>query len=85
MLSKRIYKMDAGAPSKRYAVSSAGMWVLGDPALGKEKHTTQNQVYVGDEGEAIRLIRLGYSIRVESKTRPSLVRSNIYVDGIKVS
>jgi hypothetical protein len=59
-----------------------GCFVLGDPDAKTEKHHQSNEVLVRSEEEAIRLIRKGFSIRVKTDTRPSLVRRNIYVDGV---
>ena len=82
----RIYKLDPGTTYKRLAVRNAdGMFALGDSALGKKRHTQDNQVYVKSEDEAVRLVLSGHYIRVESETSPSLVRKNLYVDGTKVS
>ena len=60
-------------------------YVLGDPSLGRRKHTTANQVYVWTEQEAIDPIFRGFSIRIETTTSPSLIRKNLFVDGARVS
>ncbi|WJI82111.1 MULTISPECIES: hypothetical protein [unclassified Mesorhizobium] len=62
-----------------------GLFVLGDPTARDVKHHKKNEVLVRTEEEAIRLILKGFSIRVETNTRPSLVRRNIFVDGKPVS
>ncbi|WP_143750551.1 MULTISPECIES: hypothetical protein [unclassified Mesorhizobium] len=62
-----------------------GLFVLGDPGAQNIKHHKKNEVLVRSEEEAIRLILKGFSIRIETKTRPSLVRRNIFVDGKRVS
>lgn len=81
----RIYKLDPSGP-KRFAVrNSGGQFTLGDPRFGNAKHKTENQIYVASENEAISLIRKGFSIRVDGGKAPSLVRSNLHIDGVKVS
>ena len=59
---------------------------MGDPAKGSKKHTVDEEILIASEGEAVRLIRdKGYSLRVETTTRPSLVRLNIFQDGTKLT
>jgi hypothetical protein len=58
---------------------------LGDPRARSEKHHEKNEVLVRTEDEAIRLLRDGFSIRVETATRPSLVRLNLFIDGVRIS
>lgn len=79
----RIYRLFKG--KKWPPAIKDGYFVLGDPDAQDEKHHEKNEVLVRSEEEAIRLIKKGFSIRVETTTRPSLVRRNIYVDGILVS
>ncbi|WP_309085303.1 hypothetical protein [Chelativorans sp.] len=78
----RIYRLFAGekwAPARKN-----GCFVLGDPACKDKKHHRSNEVLVRSEEEAIELIGKGFSIRIETGTRPSLVRRNVYVDGALV-
>lgn len=79
----RIYRQHLGKqwpPAKK-----DGLFVLGDPRAKSEKHHAKNEVLVRTEDEAIRLLRDGFSIRVETDTAPSLVRKNLYVDGVKLT
>ncbi len=79
----RIYRLFAGvkwSPAKK-----DGLFVLGDPTARQEKHHHKNEVLVRSEDEAIRLIKSGFSIRIETRTRPSLVRKNLFIDGIRFS
>ena len=62
-----------------------GFYVLRDPKQGKRKHLAENALRVRSEQEAIDLLRRGFSIRVETPTRSSLVRNDIYVDGVKLT
>lgn len=81
----RIYKLDPAGP-RRFAVrNSDGKFTLGDPRFAGAKHKLENQVYVVSEDDAIALVRQGFSIRVDGGKSPSLVRSNLYIDGVKVS
>jgi hypothetical protein len=79
----RIYRLHNGkkwAPAKQ-----DGLFVLGDPRAAGEKHHAKNEVLVRTEEEAIRLLRDGFSIRIETSTRPSLVRKNLFVDGVQLT
>ena len=58
-----------------------GCFVLGDPKHGRRKHKSENAVRVRAEQEAIDLLHKGFSIRIQTQTRASLVRKNLYVDG----
>jgi hypothetical protein len=62
-------------------------FVLGDPALGKARHLTRNAVYVRSEAEAVDHINRGYYLRVEAEKgpRPTLVRLNLFQDGIRLT
>ena len=78
----RIYRLFNGRkwpPAKKN-----GLFVLGDPKAKQTKHHEKNEVLVRSEEEAIRLIKDGFSIRIETATRPSLVRLNLYIDGQEV-
>ena len=79
----RIYRLFDG--KKWPPAKKGGFFVLGDPKAGAEKHHAHSEVLVREEDEAIRLIQAGYSIRVESKTSPSLVRKNLYLDDVKAT
>lgn len=52
-----------------------GHFVLGDPAFGSELHHRKNAVLISDYGEALRLVRRGFSIRMSAGdgTPPSLI------------
>jgi hypothetical protein len=79
----RIYRQHEGRkwpPAKK-----DGLFVLGDPRAHAQKHHEKNEVLVRTEDEAIRLLREGFSIRVETSTRPSLVRLNLFVYGEPLS
>ncbi len=83
MIKVRIYRLYNGkkwAPAKK-----AGLYVLGDPRAGDEKHHEKNEVLVRTEDEAIRLLKEGFSIRIETASSPSLVRRNLFVDGVKIT
>ena len=79
----RIYRLWKGV--KWPPALKDGFFVLGDPSARTEKHLTKNEVLVRTEDEAIRLIKKGFSIRVESPTRPSLVRRNLFLDNARFS
>lgn len=71
---------------KRPAAKKAGKFILGDPAKGANKHKVENEVLEPSEDEAARLIEYKrYSIRVETDTRPSLVRRNLFRDGRRLT
>lgn len=76
----RIFRLKDGR--KWPPAMKDGCFVLGDPDARDKKHHERNEVLVRSEEEAIRLIKKGFSIRIETTTRPSLVRRNIYVDGV---
>ena len=65
----------------------AGQFVMGVPAFGDRKHTAGNAVLVATEDEAERLVRRGFSLRVEAETGPrgSLVRLNLFRDGRRLT
>ena len=79
----RIYRLKDGI--KWPPAMKSGLLVLGDPSASETKHHEKNEVLVRTEDEAIRLIRRGFSIRVETPTRPSLVRLNLFLDGTRFS
>jgi hypothetical protein len=81
----RVYRLDPITGTKQYPIKEAGCFVLGDPKHGSRKHVVANKVTVSDEQEMIDLILRGYSVRVQTRTRPSLVRLNLFVDGKQVS
>ncbi|MGC5198541.1 hypothetical protein [Aphanothece microscopica] len=77
----RIYRITKDG--KKWPISKENGWyVLGDPKHGSSKHKVENAVKVASEAEVIELLRKGYSVRVETPTRPSLVRRNLYIDGV---
>ena len=79
----RIYRLFNGIqwpPAKK-----SGLFVLGDPHARSEKHHEKNEVLVRSEDEAVRLLREGFSIRIETETRPSLVRRNLFIDGVRLT
>lgn len=76
----RLFKGKKWPPAMR-----DGCFVMGDPAAGAQKHHARNQILVRSEEEAVRLIRKGSSIRIETETSPSLVRRNLYHDGVPIS
>ncbi|MBN9304843.1 MAG: hypothetical protein BGO82_10960 [Devosia sp. 67-54] len=79
----RIYRLHDG--KKWPPAKKDGLFVLGDPRAGDKKHHEKNEVLVRTEEEAIRLLRDGFSIRIETSTRPSLVRRNLFVDDFRLS
>lgn len=81
----RVYRLDPKTGTKQLPARENGNFVLGDPKHGSRKHITANAVRVRTEAEMIDLIKRGFSVRVETTTRPSLVRLNLYVDGKRVS
>lgn len=80
----RVYRLDPKSGAKQFPTQEGGCFVLGDPKHGKLKHHAENRILARTEQEMIDLMR-GYSVRVETPTRPSLVRLNLYVDGRKVT
>ncbi|WP_156937943.1 hypothetical protein [Mesorhizobium sp. LNHC221B00] len=83
-LMTRIYRLTSDGRQWPPAQKD-GLFVLGDPSARNVKHQKKNEVLVPTEEEAIRLILKGFPIRIETKTRPSLVRRNLFVDGKRVS
>ena len=79
----RIYRLHLG--KKWLPAKKDGFFVLGDPRAKSEKHHEKNEVLVRTEDEAIRLLRDGFSIRIATDTSPSLVRRNLYVDGVRLT
>ncbi len=80
----RIYRLTEDGT--RWPPAREGGWfVLGDPAKGGQKHHSANAVRVRSEEEVIELLSRGFSLRVETSTRPSLVRRGLYVDGQPIS
>jgi hypothetical protein len=59
-----------------------GWYVLADPKHRSRKHTKANAVRVKTEQEAIDLLRKGFSIRIEDPVRSTLIRKNLYIDGV---
>lgn len=82
---KRVYRLEPKTGLKRYPVHEHGYFILGNPKLGKKRHTVANRVLVRTEQEMVDLIMRGYYVRVETDTRPSLVRLNLFIDGKRVS
>ena len=64
-----------------------GHFVLGDPALGRVRHTTGNAVRVRTEAEAVDLIKRGFYLRVQAEKgpRPTLVRLNLFHNGVALT
>jgi len=63
-----------------------GFYVLGAPAYGNRKHHSENKVLARTEDEVIELIvSRGHSVRVNAGGTGSLVRSNIFIDGRRVT
>lgn len=81
----RVYRLDPKTGKKQLPTKEAGLFVLGDPKQGNRKHVKANKVTVRTEQEMIDLIMRGFSVRVDTDTRPSLVRLNLFIDGKKVS
>jgi len=82
----RVYRVDPKTGMKRYAIKENGFYVLGNyKVFAKQQHTTDNQVLVETEQEMIDLVMKGHYVRVEDDKRPTLVRKNLYIDGIKVT
>ena len=80
----RIFRQTLDGKKWPPAVSN-GHFVLGDPRHGNAKHTEPNAVRVRTEDEAIGLIRSGYSIRIMTPNRPSMIRKNLFIDGAPIS
>lgn len=81
----RVYRLHPKTGKKQLPTKEAGLFVLGDPKHGNRKHVTANKVTVRTEQEMIDLIMRGFSVRVDTDPRPSLVRLNLFIDGKKVS
>lgn len=81
----RVYRLEPKSGAKQFPIKESGCYVLGDPKHGNRKHTTANKVLVPTEQEMIDLIARGFSVRVDTATRPSLVRLNLFVDGKKLT
>ncbi|WP_341235177.1 hypothetical protein [uncultured Sulfitobacter sp.] len=67
------------------AAKKNGHFVLGDPKFGDKKHLVTNEVLVFQEVKAVELIVAGFSIRIETDTRPSLIRKNLYHGGKRLT
>ena len=81
----RIYRLLPDG-RKMPPAKDGSVYVLGDPRHGSEKHHARNAVRVSDIDEVIRLIRdEGHSIRIKTDSAPSLVRRNLYIDGVEVT
>ena len=81
----RIYRLCKSGEKQVPAIDKDGFFVLGSPKHGHEKHHGKNKIRIRDEDEMIALLQLGYSIRVKTPTSPSLVRLNLFVDGVRIS
>ena len=81
----RVYRIEPKSGMKQYPVQERGKYVLSDPKHGNRKHIAANKILVSTEQELIDLIMSGFSIRVQTDTRPSLVRKNLFVDGKQVT
>jgi len=80
--SARVYYLDPKTKKKRYAVRENGFFILASRAkYGDDYNKQENCEKVRTDEEMINLIRQDYYVRVESKSRPSLVRLHIYADG----
>lgn len=78
----RIYRLHLNKKWPAH-INRDGMYVLGDPVHGSQKHHARNKVFVATEEEAISKIRKGHSIWVKSPTAPALARDNLFIDGEK--
>lgn len=82
----RVYRLEAKTGIKRNAVRENGYYVLGDyKTYGAQQHTVANRVLVRTEQEMIDLILRGYYVRVDNDRRPTLVRRNLHIDGVKIT
>ena len=80
----RIYRLTPDG--KKWAPAREGVFLtLGAPHHGGSKHLAENAIPVRTEEEAIDLLRKGYSIRIETSTRPSLIRRNLFIDGVRLT
>ena len=78
-----IYRLKDG---KKWPISKENGWyVLGDPRHGSSKHEVRNAVKVATEEEVVELLRKGFSVRVETTTRPSMIRKNLFIDGVALT
>ena len=80
----RIYRLTSDGKKWPPALEN-GFFILGDPKHRERKHASDNAVRVRSEQEAVNLLRKGFSIRIMTPTRPSLIRRNLHVDGVKIS
>jgi len=81
----RIYRVDPTSGDKQAACRDKdGNFVLGSPLKGALKHHKENKVLTASEDEAVRLVLSGHSIRVETRSAPSLVNRNVFVDGKQI-
>ena len=81
----RVYRLCASGDRQVPIADKDGFYILGSPKHGHEKHHAKNKIRIRDEDEMIALLQLGYSIRVKTPTSPSLVRLNLFVDGVRIS
>ena len=81
----RIYRLCKSGEKQVPIQDKNGFFILGSPHAAGEKHHAKNKIYIRDEDEMIELLHLGYSVWVETRTSPSLVRRNLFVDGILIS
>lgn len=82
---RRVYRIEPKSGMKQYPAQERGKYVLGDPKYGNSKHIAANKKLVASEQEMIDLIMAGFSVRVQTRTRPSLVRKNLFVDGKQIT
>ena len=80
-----IYRVLNGR--KYPAQPQGGSFIMGDPALGRKRHKIENAVRVETEVEVVGQIERGFYLRVEplKGTRGTLVRKNLFVDGVRLT
>jgi hypothetical protein len=83
--SMRVYRMQVKSCTKQHPTKERCRFVLGYPKHGSKKHLVENKVLANTEDDMVDLIATCFSVRVETETRPSLVRLNLLVDGKKVT
>ena len=81
----RVYRLCKSGEKQVPAVDKDGYFVLGSPQAGGEKHHAKNKIRTGDEDKMIALLHLGYSIRIKTLKSTSLIRLNLFVDGVRIS
>lgn len=59
--------------------------MMGDPEHTRKGLRARNEVRIKTEEEVIELIHKGYALWVETGTRPSMVKKNLFIDDKQIT